>query len=65
MSNNESRRAFEYSVSGAARYLGVSVGTIRRYADSGALEHVITPGDHRRFSREQLDQFIERSNNER
>jgi excisionase family DNA binding protein len=47
-----------YTTHQAASALGVSAGTIRRWADAGALESLRTPGGHRRFSREQLDQFI-------
>jgi excisionase family DNA binding protein len=46
------------STSQAARALGVSLGTIRRWSDMGYLESYRTPGGQRRFSREQIDQFI-------
>ena len=46
------------STSQAASALGVSLGTIRRWADMGYLESYRTPGGQRRFSREQLDGFI-------
>jgi excisionase family DNA binding protein len=46
------------SASQAARALGVSVSTIRRWSDSGALPGYRTPGGQRRFSREQLDAFV-------
>jgi excisionase family DNA binding protein len=46
------------SASQAARALGVSVSTVRRWSDSGALLGYRTPGGQRRFSREQLDDFI-------
>jgi len=41
----------------AARYLGVSQETIRRWCNAGHLEHHRTPGGQLRFSREQLDAF--------
>jgi len=47
------------STSQAARALGVSLGTIRRWSDMGYLESYRTPGGQRRFSHEQIDQFIE------
>jgi excisionase family DNA binding protein len=47
------------STSQAARALGVSLGTIRRWSDMGYLESYRTPGGQRRFSREQIEQFIE------
>jgi excisionase family DNA binding protein len=47
------------STSQAATALGVSLGTIRRWSDMGYLESYRTPGGQRRFSREQIDTFIE------
>ncbi len=47
------------STSQAARALGVSLGTIRRWSDMGYLESYRTPGGQRRFSREQIEEFIE------
>jgi excisionase family DNA binding protein len=46
------------SASQAARALGVSVSTVRRWSDSGALHGYRTPGGQRRFSREQIDAFL-------
>jgi excisionase family DNA binding protein len=46
------------STSQAARELGVSLGTVRRWADMGYLSAYRTPGGQRRFSREQIDEFI-------
>jgi excisionase family DNA binding protein len=46
------------STSQAAHALGVSLGTIRRWSDMGYLESYRTPGGQRRFSREQIDQFV-------
>ncbi len=46
------------STSQAARALGVSLGTIRRWSDMGYLKSYRTPGGQRRFSRDQIDQFI-------
>ncbi len=36
----------------------MSLGTIRRWSDMGYLKSYRTPGGQRRFSREQIDQFI-------
>lgn len=47
------------STSQAAGALGVSLGTIRRWADMGYLESYRTPGGQRRFSVEQIEQFLE------
>jgi excisionase family DNA binding protein len=41
----------------AARYLGVSIATVRRWTKDGHLPCYLTPGGQRRFSREQLDAF--------
>jgi excisionase family DNA binding protein len=50
-------RQLVFTSSQAARYLGVSLATIRRWADAGHLDCYRTPGGQRRFSREQLDTF--------
>ncbi len=47
-----------FTSSQAARYLGVSLATVRRWADAGHLGYYRTPGGQRRFSREQLDHFV-------
>jgi len=47
-----------FTSSQAARFLGVSLATVRRWADAGHLEYYRTPGGQRRFSREQLESFI-------
>jgi len=46
------------STSQAAQSLGVSLGTIRRWSDMGYLQSYRTPGGQRRFSQEQIDQFL-------
>ena len=51
-------RQLVFTSSQAARYVGVSLATIRRWADAGHLECYRTPGGQRRFSREQLDDFV-------
>jgi excisionase family DNA binding protein len=47
------------TASEAARHLGVSISTVRRWSDAGHLEGYRTPGGQRRFSVEQLDEFLE------
>jgi excisionase family DNA binding protein len=47
------------TTSEAARHLGVSLSTIRRWSDMGYLNGYRTPGGQRRFSLEQLDDFID------
>ena len=51
--------AIGLSVSRVAEMLGVSVATVRRWADLGHLASYRTPGGQRRFSREQVDAFLE------
>jgi excisionase family DNA binding protein len=46
------------STSQAARALGVSIGTIRRWSDLGYLDSYRTPGGQRRFSPMQIEQFV-------
>ena len=46
------------STSQAAQALGVSLGTIRRWSDMGYLQSYRTPGGQRRFSQEQISQFL-------
>jgi excisionase family DNA binding protein len=48
-----------FTSSQAARYLGVSLATVRRWTDAGYLTGYRTPGGQRRFSREQLDGFVD------
>jgi len=47
------------SISEAARVLGVSLSTVRRWSDAGVLPSYRTPGGQRRFSRDQLEDFLE------
>jgi excisionase family DNA binding protein len=51
-------RRLVFTSSEAARYLGVSLATIRRWTDAGHIGCYRTPGGQRRFSRVQLDDFI-------
>ena len=46
------------STSQAAHALGVSLGTIRHWSDMGYLDSYRTPGGQRRFSSEQIQQFL-------
>src|SRR5713226_7219842 len=49
-----------FSSSEAARYLGVSVDTMRQLDESGELRASRTKGGHRRFSRKALDAYLAR-----
>jgi excisionase family DNA binding protein len=51
-------RQLVFTSSQAARYLGVSLATVRRWTDAGHVSCYRTPGGQRRFSRAQLDEFI-------
>jgi excisionase family DNA binding protein len=46
------------STSEAAQHLGVSLSTVRRWSDAGYLRGYRTPGGQRRFTVEQLDEFL-------
>jgi excisionase family DNA binding protein len=46
------------SLGQASRLLGVSQGTLRRWADAGRLHVFTTPGGHRRFSREAIERLL-------
>ena len=51
-------RRMVFTSSQAARYLGVSLATVRRWTDAGHISCYRTPGGQRRFSRDQLDTFV-------
>jgi len=51
-------RQLVFTSSQAARYIGVSLATIRRWTDAGHIACYRTPGGQRRFSKDQLDGFI-------
>jgi excisionase family DNA binding protein len=53
-----SSRPLGLSTSQAARELGVSLGTVRRWSDMGYLQSYRTPGGQRRFSVENIEQFV-------
>jgi putative resolvase len=58
MSPNRASSRLGLSTSEAARHLGVSLSTVRRWSDSGFLVGYRTPGGQRRFTIEQLDTFL-------
>jgi excisionase family DNA binding protein len=46
------------TTSEAARHLGVSLSTVRRWSDMGYLRGYRTPGGQRRFPVHELDEFV-------
>lgn len=56
--NPRNEHQLVFTSSQAARYLGVSLATVRRWTDAGHIGCYRTPGGQRRFSRDQLDDFI-------
>jgi excisionase family DNA binding protein len=43
----------------AAKYLGVSESTVRKWSDEARFSAFSTPGGHRRFRRQDLDEFLD------
>ena len=58
MSRDRTNSRLGLSTSEAARHLGVSLSTVRRWSDAGYLRGYRTPGGQRRFTIEQLDEFL-------
>ncbi len=58
MSRDRTNSRLGLSTSEAARHLGVSLSTVRRWSDAGYLRGYRTPGGQRRFTVEQLDEFL-------
>jgi excisionase family DNA binding protein len=42
----------------ASRLIGVDPDTLRRWADQGRIDHLVTPGGHRRFRRTALEPLV-------
>src|SRR5690349_4027672 len=45
----------------AAKFLGVAQSTLRKWSDQGRVPAFYTPGGHRRYKRNDLEHFLERS----
>ncbi len=58
MSRDRQSSRLGLSTSEAARHLGVSLSTVRRWSDAGYLRGYRTPGGQRRFTVEQLDELL-------
>jgi excisionase family DNA binding protein len=56
--NQQGTSQLGLTVSQAALHLGVSVATVRRWSNAGHLKGSRTPGGQRRFTVEQLDDFV-------
>lgn len=59
MANTDSSPRLGLTVSQAATELGVSVATVRRWSNAGFLKGYRTPGGQRRFTPEQIEEFVE------
>jgi excisionase family DNA binding protein len=42
----------------ASQILGVSEATLRQWTDEGRIKAFVTPGGHRRYSKEELEEFV-------
>ncbi|PKO04941.1 MAG: hypothetical protein CVU41_14365 [Chloroflexi bacterium HGW-Chloroflexi-3] len=47
-----------FSISEAAKYLGVHFTTLRRWSDDGLIEFIRTPGGKRKYHKDILDDFL-------
>ena len=52
---------FLISISEASNLLGISEVTLRQWTDEGKIKAFITPGGHRRYSKEELKKFMNSS----
>jgi excisionase family DNA binding protein len=61
MSGTESQTENWLSLSKAAKLFNVHPTTLRRWADQGEIQYMLTPGGHRRFSERMVNQFLSSS----
>jgi len=59
MENAINRKKFRMTARQAAEYLGVSLVTLRKMEKEGELVPFRTPGSHRRYSLEVLEEYVE------
>jgi excisionase family DNA binding protein len=59
MENAIDRKKFRMTARQAAEYLGVSLVTLRKMEKEGQLVPFRTPGGHRRYSLEMLEEYVE------
>lgn len=48
-----------FRASEAAKYLGISLPTLKKIEEEGKLVPFHTPGGHRRYTMEMLDEYLE------
>ena len=60
MKDVSNRKKFWMTARQAAEYLGVSLVTLRKMEKEGELLPFRTPGAHRRYSLEILEEYVER-----
>ena len=49
-----------YTIGQAAQQLGVSTDTLRRWEDEGRIAPIRTAGNHRRYTREDIETLLKR-----
>jgi excisionase family DNA binding protein len=59
MENARDRKKFGMTARRAAEYLGVSLVTLRKMEKEGELVPFRTPGGHRRYSLEILEEYVQ------
>lgn len=55
---NDESDVIRLSVSDVAKWLGVSVGTIRRWCDQGLIPYYKLPSGQRRFNAQEVDAWV-------
>jgi excisionase family DNA binding protein len=60
MKHTEAQTETWLPLSSAAEQLGVHPTTLRRWADQGEIQVMLTPGGHRRFALSELSRFLEK-----
>ncbi|MEA2390017.1 MAG: hypothetical protein QOK31_126 [Solirubrobacteraceae bacterium] len=58
MESDPIAKPLDLSISQAARELGVSLGTVRRWSNMGYIKAYRTPGGQRRYSRDEIAEFV-------
>lgn len=58
MTENELESVTWLSLKQASEQLNIHPTTLRRWANQGAIPHILTPGGHRRFAAADIEQFL-------